>query len=74
MPRINGKYYTDREVEEIKQELDEDAFDKFMVSGVIGLATGSALAGGLLGGSLLGGVVGPLLGDDDDSSDDDDWF
>ena len=65
MPTINGKYYTESEIAEIKSKLDEDEFDKFLISGIIGYATGSALLGGLLGGDLLGGIVGDLLDDDD---------
>ena len=64
MPVINGKYFSDEEIAEIKSKLDEDAFDKFLISGIIGYATGSGLLGGLLGGSLLGGIFGDLLDDD----------
>jgi len=67
MPTINGKYYTEREIREIKRELSSDEFDKFLVSGVIGAVTGSTIVGGLLGGSFLGGLVGDLLEGDDDS-------
>ncbi len=42
--------------------VDED--DSFIVSAIIGAATGSALIGGLLGGDLLGGVIGDLLDGD----------
>ena len=42
--------------------VDEDT--SFLVSSLIGLATDSALLGGLLGGSLLGGVVGDILDGD----------
>ena len=65
MPTINGKYYTDSEIETIKEKLDDDAFDKFLVSGVIGAVTGSALIGVLIGGDFLGGILGDgLFGDD----------
>lgn len=67
MPVINGKYYTEREVRQIKEALDDDQFEKFLISGVIGAVTGSSLIGGLLGGSLLGGLMGDLLEGDDDS-------
>lgn len=67
MPIINGVYYSEEEVEEIKRESDPDAFDRFLVSGVIGAVTGSGLLGGLLGGSLLGGISGDMLEGDDDS-------
>lgn len=65
--RINGKYYTDREIAEIKRKSTDDEFEKFLVSGVIGFATGSSIIGGLLGGSLLGGLFGDLAEGDDDS-------
>lgn len=58
MPVINGKYFTEDELAAIKRELDSDAFDKFLISGVIGAVTGSALLGGILGGSFLGGLLG----------------
>ena len=67
MPMIKGKYYTDREIREIKRELDDDAFDKFLISGVIGAVTGSAIVGGLLGGSFLGGILGDVFEGTDDS-------
>ena len=67
MPIINGKYFTEEEIEKIKRELDEDAFDKFLVSGVIGAVTDSAILGGLIGGDLIGGILGDALdGDLDD--------
>ena len=57
MPIIKGKYYTEREIAQIKKELDEDAFEKFLISGVIGAVTGSSVVGGLLGGDFLGGFI-----------------
>jgi hypothetical protein len=42
--------------------VDED--DSFIVSTIIGVATDSALLGGLLGGSLLGGILGDSLDGD----------
>lgn len=42
--------------------VDED--DSFLVSTLIGLATDSALMGGIMGGNLLGGIVGDLLDGD----------
>lgn len=36
----------------------------FLLSAVIGAATGSALLGGLLGGDLLGGIAGDMLDGD----------
>lgn len=36
----------------------------FLVSTLVGLATDSALLGGLLGGDIIGGVVGDLLDGD----------
>ncbi len=67
MPRINGKYYTEQELEEIKSKTSDEEFSKFLISGVIGVVTGSTIIGGLLGGSFLGGFVGDLLEGDDDS-------
>lgn len=64
---INGKVYTDAELEAIKRESSSSDFEKFLVSGVIGAATGSSIVGGLLGGSFLGGLAGDLLEGDDDS-------
>jgi hypothetical protein len=69
MKKINGKWYSDAELEDLKRELGDDKFDKFVTSAVIGAVTGSSLIGGLLGGSLLGGLTGDLLEGDDDS-----WF
>lgn len=66
MPVINGKYYTIDEVEEIKRKLSDDEFDKFLVSGVVAAATGSALAGLLIGGSAVGGILGDALFGSDD--------
>ena len=64
---IKGKYYSDEEIRAIKQELSAKDFDEFLVSGIIGYATGSTIIGGLLGGSLLGGLLGDALEGDDDS-------
>lgn len=38
--------------------------DSFLVSTVIGVATDSALLGGLLGGDILGGILGDSLDGD----------
>lgn len=67
MPYINGKYYTDREISDIKAQLSARDFEKFLVSGLVGAATGSTIIGGLIGGSFLGGLVGDLLEGTDDS-------
>lgn len=67
MPYVNGKYYTESEIERIRERLDSDAFDRFLVSGMIGAVTGSALLGGLFGGSFLGGLLGDSLEGNDDS-------
>lgn len=67
MPYIRGKYYTEEQIRRIKRELDDDAFDKFLISGVIGAVTGSSIIGGLLGGDIVGGIVGDLLEGTDDS-------
>jgi len=49
---------------EKKGLLNVDEDDSFLVSTLVGLATDSALLGGLLGGNILGGVVGDLLDGD----------
>ena len=67
MPYINGKYYTEQEIAEIKANTSDSDFEKFLISGIIGFATGSTIIGGILGGDFVGGLVGDLLGDDDDS-------
>lgn len=67
MPTIKGKYYTDQELREIKKKLDDDSFEKFLVSGVIGAATGSSIVGGIIGGSFLGGLLGDTIEGTDDS-------
>ena len=69
MPVVNGTYYTDEEIAAIKSKMDSDAFDRFLISGVIGAVTGSSIVGGLLGGSFMGGLLGDLAEGDDDS-----WF
>lgn len=67
MPVINGKYYSEEEVAAIKRQSSSSDFEKFLISGVIGAATGSSIIGGILGGSFLGGLTGDLLEGDDDS-------
>ena len=47
--------------------LDIDEDNSFIVSTLIGAATGSSLIGGILGGSFLGGLTGDLLEGDEDS-------
>ena len=42
--------------------VDED--DSFLVSTLIGLATDSALLGGILGGDIVGGILGDSLDGD----------
>lgn len=65
MPTINGKYYTDEEIQAIKDKVSDDEFEEFLTSGMIGALTGSAILGGILGGSYLGGILGDgLFGDD----------
>ena len=44
--------------------LKQDSSGDFLLSAVIGAATGSALLGGLLGGSFLGGITGDLFDGD----------
>lgn len=67
MPLINGKYYSEKEIADIKAKSSTSDFDKFLTSGVIGYLTGSSVIGAVLGGSFLGGVTGDLLEGDDDS-------
>ena len=67
MPIINNKYYSQSEIDAIKAKSSSSDFDKFLISGVIGAATGSSLVGGLLGGSFLGGLLGDSAEGDDDS-------
>jgi hypothetical protein len=67
MPVVNGKYYSQEELDAIKRQSSSSEFEKFLVSGVVGALTGSSIIGGLVGGSLLGGLVGDLLEGDDDS-------
>ena len=69
MPYICGKYYTEREIADIKRNSSDSDFDKFLTSGVIGALTGSSVIGAVLGGSILGGLAGDMLEGDDDS-----WF
>lgn len=42
--------------------IDQDS--SFLVSGVIGAVTDSAVLGGLLGGDIVGGVLGDILDGD----------
>jgi hypothetical protein len=42
--------------------VDED--DSFLVSTLIGMATDSALLGGILGGDITGGILGDMLDGD----------
>lgn len=58
---INGKWYTEQEIDAIKQRVNERQFEEFLVSGLIGAVTGSAFLGGLLGGSFLGGLLGDFM-------------
>ena len=67
MPIIEGKYYTDAEIAEIKSKLDSDAFDSFLISGVIGAVTGSSVLGFLVGGNLAGALLGDFAEGTNDS-------
>lgn len=44
--------------------LNVDKDDSFLVSTIIGAATGSALFGALLGGDIIGGILGDSLDGD----------
>jgi predicted lipid-binding transport protein (Tim44 family) len=67
MPYINGTYYTERQIEEIRDQASAEQFERFLISGAIGALTGSAIIGGLLGGSFLGGFLGDAFEGTDDS-------
>lgn len=67
MPYVNGKYYTQQEIDDIRSKTSDAEFEKFLISGVIGAVTGSTILGGLLGGSFLGGLAGDILEGNDDS-------
>lgn len=70
MPYLNGKYYTDLEIEAaqiLARENGSDNIEKFLVSAAIGAVTGSTIIGGLVGGSFLGGLLGDAMEGDDDS-------
>lgn len=70
MPYVNGKFYTQREVdaaEKLAKEKGSDDVEKFLVSAAIGAATGSTIIGGIFGGSFTGGLLGDILEGDDDS-------
>lgn len=67
MPVVNGKFYTEEEIAAIKKQSSDEDFEKFLISGVIGFATGSSVVGALLGGSIVGGLLGDLLEGTDDS-------
>ena len=67
MPIINGKYYTEQEVDAIKRQSSSSDFESFLVSGVVGAMTGSSIVGILVGGSILGGLLGDAAEGTDDS-------
>ena len=69
MRYINGKYYTDSELESLIEKNKGGKIDDVLLSAAIGALTGSAVVGGLIGGSLLGGFLGDVLEGTDDS-----WF
>ncbi len=48
-------------------EDESDSGGSFLLSTIIGAATGSAIEGGLIGGDLLGGLLGSELSDHSDS-------
>ena len=69
MKYINGKYYTDAEIEALIEKNRDSKIDDVLLSAGIGALTGSAVVGGLIGGSLLGGFLGDVMEGIDDS-----WF
>ncbi len=62
-------YIDDDEYEDLKRKNRNSSndTDDFIMSTIIGAATGSSLIGGLLGGSFLGGVLGDTIEGTDDS-------
>ena len=69
MKYINGKYYTDAEIETLIEKNKVSEIDGVLLSAAIGALSGSAVVGGLIGGSFLGGFLGDVLEGTDDS-----WF
>jgi outer membrane lipoprotein SlyB len=67
MKYINGKYYTDAEIETLIEKNRDSKIDDVLLSAAIGALTGSAVVGGLIGGSLLGGFLGDVMEGIDDS-------
>ncbi len=80
MPYIQGKYFTDAEVNQAMNSLPSYEREEFremireksssgsgLLSAAIGFATGSSVVGGLLGGSFTGGLLGDLAEGTDDS-------
>ena len=55
--------YREPEYDDFGEEIPESS-SSFIASAVIGLATDSAIIGGILGGDILGGVTGDLLDGD----------
>lgn len=67
MKHINGRYYTDVEIEALIEKNREGKIEDVLLSAAIGALTGSAVVGGLIGGSFLGGFLGDVLEGTDDS-------
>ena len=67
MPYINGKYYTQKELDEIKRQQESNETEEFLTSAVVGAVTGSSIVGGIVGGSFTGGLLGDILEGTDDS-------
>lgn len=58
------RYHHPEEYRKLKRHHEENGSGDFLISAVIGAATGSALLGAVLGGDLLGGIVGDLFSGD----------
>ena len=67
MKHINGRDFTDAEIEALIEDHKRGDIDDVLLSAAIGAITGSTVAGGLIGGSFLGGFLGDVLEGTDDS-------
>lgn len=67
MRYINGRDFTDAEIEALIEKNKGAKVDDVLLSAAIGALTGSTVVGGLIGGSFLGGFLGDVLEGTDDS-------
>ena len=61
MKYINGRDFTDAEIEALIEKHKGGKIDDVLLSAAIGAVTGLAVVGGLIGGSFLGGFLGDVL-------------